>query len=157
MRVYKNDIKNIQMKKLIKIITVICVTLVMFGCEKESIFEGTPDIELVKVYTLSNITGSGLNKINVYQTKPLLIEYETATKVAKYTSKGFVDSSTDTNYEVVLNKVVDILDDAGVKTGETIIGYTISADKTTGDGTLTVLTDVSTVYNIKVTETEVYN
>jgi len=133
------------MKNLIKYISVSLIILISFGCEEESSFM-EPDIELVSVYSLTNISGSNTPvKINIYREKDLIIEYASEVNPLPFSSTNYVDSSTDLFYEISVNKVDD----------QNIINYVISANKATGFGTLTI--DTNTTYNISISEEEVYN
>lgn len=137
------------MKNILKTITLFCFAILLGSCSKESIFKGTPDIDLVKVYTLSNITGSGLEKINVYQSKTLLIEYQTTTRLNKYNTTNYTDSSDDTTYNIVVTKT----------DGDESSIYTITGDKTTGTGSLNIDNNgtITNYTNISIVEEQVYN
>ncbi|MCL7762936.1 hypothetical protein MPF19_05860 [Polaribacter sp. Z014] len=133
------------MKNIIKYIAVFAIVIAFVSCDEESNFEEST-IALTPVYTISDITGTNAAfKINIYKEKSVIVEYSSSVNLESYTSSGFTDASTDTTYEVTVNKLDD----------ETTINYVLSADKTTGDGTLTV--DGTTIFNVKVSEEEVYN
>ncbi|QVY65636.1 hypothetical protein [Polaribacter sp. Q13] len=133
------------MKNIIKYIAVFAIVIAFVSCDEESNFEEST-IALTPVYTISDITGTNAAfKINIYKEKSVIVEYSSSVNLESYASTGFTDASTDTNYEVTVNKLDD----------ETTINYVLSADKTTGDGTLTV--DGTTIFNVKVSEEEVYN
>lgn len=133
------------MKILYKYITVLAIVFAFTSCEEENNFEKS-DIALTPVFSLTEITGANAPfKINIYKQKSLITEYSTIFNLKSYSSSGYSDTSTATNYEVTVNKIDD---------GTTYV-YVLSADKTTGAGTLTV--DNTTVYNVKVSEDEVYN
>ena len=132
-------------KNIIKYITVFTLIFSLTSCDEESNFKES-DISLTSVYTLTEISGNNAAfKINIYKQLNLLTEYSTVDKLKSYTSSGFVDSSTDANYEVTVNKLDD----------DITYNYVLSADKLTGSGTLTV--DGVKVYNVKVTENQIYN
>ena len=133
------------MKNIIKYITIFAVVFAFTSCEENSNFEES-DIALTQVYTLTDISGENAAfKINIYKKLSLITEYATVDKLKSYRSSDFVDSSTDTNYEVTVNKIDD----------DTTMNYVLSADRVTGVGTLTV--DAVTVYSVTVSEKEVYN
>ena len=133
------------MKNIIKYIAIFAIVFAFSSCDEKNNFEEST-IALTPVYTITDITGADAAfKINIYKQLSVIVEYSSAVNVVKYASTGFVDSSTDTNYEVTVNKL-----DA-----DTTITYVLSADKTTGVGTLTI--DSATVFNVKVSEQEVYN
>lgn len=133
------------MKKILKYLTVLFIAVSITGCEEEDNFKAS-DVSLTPIYSITEISGNGNPfKINIYKQKSLIIEYATSVNAESFTSAQFSDTSTTTNYEVSVNK----LDDG------TTYAYVLSADKTTGDGTLTI--DGNTVYTVKVSEVEVYN
>ena len=133
------------MKNIIKYIAVFTIVLAFTSCDEESNFEESTTA-LTPVYTITDITGNNAAfKINIYKEVSVIVEYSTEVNLESYTSSGFTDSSTDTNFEVEVNKLDD----------EATVNYVLSADKTTGAGTLTV--DGTTVFNVKVSEEEVYN
>ncbi|GAL63588.1 hypothetical protein [Algibacter lectus] len=136
------------MKNIIKLLGLLSVVLVtFFSCDEESPFIG-PNVELTPVYALTDIIGANAPfAINIYREKDLIIEYSTNVNVTSFTSASYADTSTDTSYEISVAKLI----------GDDIIGYWISADKTTGEGTLTVVTDTQIEYQIKISEKEVYN
>ena len=115
------------------------------SCEEENNFKES-EVSLTSVYSISEISGGSLYKVNVYQKENLIIEYETASFVKKFASSNFSDSSNDTNYMFSVDKI----DEAG-----TTINYTVTADKTTGIGNLTINGTIS--YNIKLKDAQVYN
>jgi hypothetical protein len=132
-------------KNIIKYIAVFAIVFAFASCEEESNFKDS-DIALTAVYSITDITGTDAPfKVNIYKQKNLITVYATKFNLDSYTSSGFVDTSTDTNYEVTVNKVES----------DATINYVLSADKITGLGTLTV--DGSAVFNVKVSEIEVYN
>jgi len=133
------------MKKNIKYLGLFAIILAFFSCTEETNFK-EPDIALVPVYAITNIVGANAPfAINVYKEKPLIIEYTTSVNPNSFTSSGYVDSSTATNFEFAVNKLAN----------GTVVSYRVSADKVSGNGTLTV--DNVTVYTIKVAEKQVYN
>jgi hypothetical protein len=133
------------MKSILKYLSSIVIILIVFSCTEEDHFL-EPDIALTPVYSITDIQGSNTPfKINVYREKNLIIEYISQVNPLSFVSSGYTDSSTDTNYQILVNKIDDSI----------TINYVISADKTTGVGTLTV--DSGTVYNIKIIEDSVYN
>ena len=133
------------MKNLIKYIGVSFIILTFFGCEEKSNFI-EPDIQLVSVYTLTNISGSNTPvKINIYREKELIIEYASEVNPLSFSSSNYADTSTDLFYQISVNKI----------DGQSTMNYVISANKTTGFGTLTI--DATTTYNISISEEEIYN
>lgn len=133
------------MKNLIKYIAIFAIVFSFTSCDEESNFKES-DISLTSVYTLTEITGANAAfKINIYKQKNILTEYSSVDKLKSYETSGFVDSSTDTNYEVTVNKLDD-----GVSSS-----YVLSGDKLTGTGTLTV--DGGTVFNVVIAEDQIYN
>ena len=133
------------MKTIIKYISILLITLTVFNCDDESNFN-EPNISLTPVYSITDIDGTDTPfKINIYRQKNLIIEYASEVNVSSFISTNYMDSSTDTTYQISVNK-----ENEGTSTS-----YSISADKATGDGTLTI--DASTVYNISVAEEQVYN
>jgi hypothetical protein len=135
------------MKNIIKCFALIAITFSLFSCDEESNFIES-EIELVNVYSITEITGANAPfKINIYKNKSLIVQYNSLVAVTNYASSGYVDASTDTNYEISVDRISN---------GETV-KYTISADKTSGVGNLTIAGSSTTVYTIKVVETEVYN
>lgn len=133
------------MKNLIKYIGVSLIIITFSKCEEKSNFT-EPNIQLVPVYTITNISGSNTPvKINIYKEKDLIIEYVSEVNPLSFSSSNFVDSSTDLFYEISVNKI----------DGQSTINYVISANKATGFGTITI--DATTTYNITISEEEVYN
>ncbi|MDC0177450.1 hypothetical protein OAJ14_04790 [Polaribacter sp.] len=133
------------MKNILKYITVLTIVLAFTSCEEESNFKDST-VELTPVYSITDITGpNAAFKVNIYKQKNLITEYSTKFNLKSYSSSALSDTSTATNYEVTVNKSDD----------GTTYAYVLSADKTTGDGTLTI--DGNTVYTVKVSEVEVYN
>ncbi|UMB61694.1 hypothetical protein MHL31_05685 [Lutibacter sp. A80] len=131
------------MKKIIKYFGILTIILTITSCEEEEWL--APDIEITNVYSITNITGLDVVKINVYKEKPLIIEYATDVVLNNYNSSNFINSSTDTNIEFSVNKI----------SGDSTISYAVIADKTTGNGTLTI--NDTSEYAINVSEIEVYN
>ena len=135
------------MKNNIKYLGLFAIILAFFSCSEESNFKD-PDIALVPVYAITNIVGSNAPfAINIYKEKPLIIVYNTSVNPISYMATGYTDSSTESNYEITVNRVSE---------NDTVI-YTITADKTTGVGNLTIVGASTTAYTIKVIEKEVYN
>ncbi|NIJ45332.1 hypothetical protein FHR24_001800 [Wenyingzhuangia heitensis] len=147
------------MKNILKKTIFFCFAILLSSCSKESIFEGTPNIELTKTYSLSNLTGNSLEKINIYQTESIVIEYLTDTKLNKYTTKNYTDNSTETVYDVTLVKLVpETQEDGSIINQE--ITWVLDGDKTSGTGTLIINDGVNpaTTYTaITISEEEVYN
>ncbi len=121
------------------------LVLKMYNCDEENNFKES-DINLVPVYSLTEINNGGPFKINIYKEKPLIVEYSSNVTLFNYASPGYADTSTDIMNKITVYKIVD-----GVA-----INYVISADKTTGEGTLTIDSGAST-HNVLLTEDEVYN
>ena len=135
------------MKNIIKCLGLFAMVFTLFSCDEESPFI-EPNVELVPVYAITDIVGTNAPlAINIYREKDLIVEYTSSVDAFSYTSASFSDTSTDTNYEISVAKLVD----------GNAIGYWISADKTTGVGTLTVVSDTEVVYQINISEKEVYN
>ena len=133
------------MKNILKYITVLTIVLVFTSCEEESNFKDST-VVLTPVYSITDITEpNAAFKINIYKQKNLITEYSTKFNLKSYSSSALSDTSNATNNECSVNKIDD----------GTTYAYVLSADKTTGDGTLTV--DGNTVYTVKVSEEEVYN
>lgn len=133
------------MKNIIKYIAVFAIVFAFTSCEENNNFKES-EIALTPVYLITDINGSRApNKINIYKLKNIITEYATLDKLSSFTSSGFTDTSSDTNYEVTVNKL----------NGDTTMSYVLSADKFTGAGTLTI--DNITIYDVKVSEGEVYN
>ncbi|WP_298493843.1 hypothetical protein [uncultured Algibacter sp.] len=133
------------MKNIIKILSLLILVLTMYNCDEENNFKES-DINLVPVYSLTEINNDGPFKINIYKEKPLIVEYSSNVTLSNYASSGYADTSTDIMYQITVNKIVD-----GVA-----VNYVISADKTTGEGTLNIDSGAST-HNVLLTEEEVYN
>ncbi|QQY83284.1 hypothetical protein JJL45_04655 [Tamlana sp. s12] len=136
------------------IIGLLACVIMFVACEDESNFKDF-DAEETPVYSLTEINNNGPFKINIYQEKPLIIEYATPVNVSNYATKDYSDTSNDTTYEIEVTKIVELLDEDGEYIGEEEVTYLVNADKTTGQGTLTE--NGTTVYNVMVTDTEVYN
>jgi hypothetical protein len=133
------------MKHIIKYFTILLVLVSFASCEEEDNFKQS-DASLTGVYSITEISGNGSPfKINIYKEKSLIIEYTTEVNLSSFTSAEYSDTSTDTNYQITVNKIEN----------STTTVYVISADKTTGDGTITI--DGSSVQSIKVSETQLYN
>lgn len=133
------------MKTIIKYISILAIVLTFTNCEEESNFQD-PNIALVPVYSITDIQGTNTPfKINIYKLKSLIIEYSSSVNATSYTSSSYMDTSTDTNYEISVNKMDD---------GSTV-NYLINADKATGVGTMTV--DGTTTFDIIIAEEDVYN
>ncbi|MGJ8743957.1 hypothetical protein [Polaribacter sp.] len=133
------------MKNIIKYIAVFAIVFAFASCEEDSNFKDS-DIALTAVYSITDITGTDAPfKVNIYKQKNIITVYTTKFNLDSYASSGFIDASTDTNYEVTVNKLEN----------NATINFVLSADKTTGQGTLTI--DGSAVFNVKVSEEEVYN
>lgn len=135
------------MKNKIKYLGLLAILLAFFSCSEESNFK-EPDIALVPVYAITNIVGSNAPfAINIYKEKALIILYTTSVNPISYDSSGYTDNSTDTNYDITVNRAE----------GTETIRYTVTADKATGVGNLTIVGSTTSAYTIKVTEKEVYN
>lgn len=133
------------MKNIKKILVLLILVISLVSCDEEDNFVKS-EIELVPVFAITDISGSNAPfAINIYQQKSLIVEYSSSINAKNYVSSGYSDTSTDSTYEISVTKLMDNIS----------VNYDISADKLTGDGTLTV--DAATVYNIMVSEEEVYN
>jgi len=132
------------MKNIIKYLAILFITVTITGCEEDDNFKQS-EVSLTPIYSITEISGGNPFKINIYKQKSLIVEYTSEVNVVNYTSSQYSDTSDATNYQVSVNKV-----DVDVTTT-----YVVSADKVTGNGTLTV--DGVTVYTIKLIEEEVYN
>jgi len=133
------------MKNIIKYISILAIVLAFTSCESESNFQ-EPNIELVPVYSITDIQGADTPfKINIYRQKDLIIEYSSSVNASSFASSNFMDISSDTTYEVSVDKMVE----------GSPVNYSISADKVTGLGTMTV--DGTTTYDIAMAEEDVYN
>ena len=132
------------MKKIIKYFTIILVVFSFTSCEEESNFKDA-DISLTNVYSITEISGGSPFKINVYQSKNLIIEYQTESSVESFVSSGFSDTSDATNYMFSVDKIDDT----------NTINYQVTADKTTGVGTLII--NGTTTQTIMLENTQVYN
>lgn len=132
------------MKKIIKYFTIILVVFSFTSCEEESNFKDA-DISLINVYSITEISGGSPFKINVYQSKNLIIEYQTESSVKSFVSSGFSDTSDATNYMFSVDKIDDT----------NTINYQVTADKTTGVGTLII--NGTTTQTIMLENTQVYN
>ncbi|AUS05475.1 hypothetical protein [Pseudotamlana carrageenivorans] len=142
------------MKKLKYIIGLLACVIMFVACDEESNFKDF-DAEKTPVFSLTEISNNGPFKINIYQDKPLIIEYITPVNASNFVTKNYSDSSNDTTFEITVTKIVELLDEDGEYIGEEEITYLVNADKTTGQGTLTE--NGTTVYDVMVTDTEVYN
>ena len=133
------------MKTIIKYLSAFALVFFLISCDEENNFD-EPNIALTPVYTVSDIQGANTPfKINIYREKSLIIEYSSSVNTSSFESSNYSDTSTESNYTISVDKTTDL----GTET------YAITADKITGDGTLTV--DGSTVFNVTVSEEEVYN
>lgn len=132
------------MKKIIKYLTIILVVFSYSSCEEESNFKES-DISLTNVYSITEISGGSPFKINVYHTKNLIIEYQTESSVKSFVSSGFSDISDASNYSFSVDKIDDT----------NTINYQVTADKTTGVGTLIINGTIT--QTIMLENTQVYN
>ena len=132
------------MKNIIKYLAILFITVTITGCEEDDNFKQS-EVSLTPIYSITEISGGNPFKINIYKQKSLIVEYTSEVNVVNYTSSQYSDTSDATNYQVSVNKV-----DVDVTTT-----YVVSADKVSGNGTLTA--DGVTVYTIKLIEEEVYN
>ncbi|MDW5288071.1 hypothetical protein [Formosa sp. PL04] len=156
------------MKNILKIASILALVLVVFSCEEESNFE-EPNIELVPVYAITNITGTNaLYQINVYKDTPLTVEYVAEVQLNSYDMLGFQDASTDTEYNVSWGVVKDResgdLDaDDNVIMENYTVNYVLTGSKEWGTGVLNasnVYADGTTLdldYTVSIANEEVYN
>lgn len=135
------------MKNIIKFLGLLAIVISLSSCEEKQWLQ--PDIELVPVYSITNIEGVlAPFQINIYQEQPLIIEYQKEDNAESFQSTDFTDTSTENMYEISVNKLDD----------EKVITYVVSADKQTGVGTLVITNaGVETSYTIIVANTELYN
>lgn len=140
------------MKNILKTLITIITVFSLISCEKETVFGGTPDIELTPVYSISGLTS--LFKLDIYLEKTFLLEYTVEDKVSKSGIKDLIDNSTETNFDVTLTKLVPKTQEDGSIIFEEIL-YSLNGDKSTGLGTLTIGTEINN--NINILQTELYN
>lgn len=135
------------MKNIIKLLGLLTIVATLFSCDEENHFQ-EPDFQLTPVYTVTNITGqNNLFSINIYREKSLIIEYSSDVNANNFTSTNYADTSTDTDYNISVSRIVD-----GVTTT-----YIVTGSKETGEGTIEIMDDATATYNIIIAETEVYN
>lgn len=123
-----------------------------------------PNIEMVPVYAISGITGSGAPaEIDLYKTVNLVIVFENANTLKSYNARNYADTSDETTYQVSVTAVKLVKQSDGTM-GEVTIAYVLSADKATGAGTLLVTTtdaaggtSEKTFSVSSIVETEKYN
>lgn len=152
------------MKNINKIIGLLLLVISFVACDEENHFQDS-NIALTSVYSVTNISNNGPFKINVYQDNALVIEYVSASNAVKYTSSGYVDSSTETDYQLEWQITKErLVDNDGIEELETYTAaHILSADKESGLGSVDVTStfkdgsSVITVHNVTVTEDEVYN
>lgn len=134
------------MTKLFKFIGISLLLFSALSCEEKDWKE--PEIKLVQVYSLTDISGPDTPlKINVYQTESLIIEYTSEVNVKKFTTSDYRDSSTEDSFDITVKKNLD----------NNTITYNITGDKSTGMGTLKIMGEEISEFDVTVTETEVYN
>jgi len=133
------------MKTLTSYLSILLIVLTFTSCEVEDNFL-EPNIELVAIYSITNIQGADTPlKINIYKQNNLIVEYRSSVNVSSYVSTNYNDTSTDTTYNFEVNKKVD-----GAS-----VNYLFTGDKSTGEGIMTI--DGSKSYDITISEEEVYN
>lgn len=133
------------MKNLIKYLSVLVIVLSFASCEEESNFQD-PSIELVPVYAITNIQGEDAPfRINIYRQQDLIIEYSSSVNATGFASSSYMDSSSEANYNISVDKITE----------DATMSYVITADRITGEGTLTI--DATIEYDIIISEEQVYN
>ncbi len=133
------------MKTIIAYLSILIIAITFTSCEiKDNFLE--PDIELVPVYSITNIKGpNSLFKINIYKQKDLIIEYSSSVNAVSFSSNNYMDTSTDDTYVIIVDKMKE----------DKIINYAVTADKLTGQGTLTI--DGAKTYDILISNDVIYN
>ncbi|MDO6738778.1 hypothetical protein [Wenyingzhuangia sp. 2_MG-2023] len=149
------------MKKIFKYFSLLILMLFANGCEKDESWTAA-DLKLVPVYAITDIKDAvnpdepvELFYIELYKTKPLLIEFindKTTNPPFKITS--YSDNSNTTNYNIEVVAAQESTTTEEVSD----TAYSISGDKTTGEGTLAITIEgVAKSYTIQISEKEVYN
>ncbi|MDO6738767.1 hypothetical protein [Wenyingzhuangia sp. 2_MG-2023] len=146
------------MKNIIKNLALLFVAILIFSCQKNTLFEDQPDIKLVEIYSLTNLGDNNPTKINIYKEEAIIIEFKSETKLTKYVSSNYTDNSTDTDYNFSVTKLVpETQEDDSIINQEII--YTVTGDKTTGMVTLSENNNgtISNYNNVAISIEEIYN
>ncbi|MDO6801984.1 hypothetical protein Q4595_05950 [Wenyingzhuangia sp. 1_MG-2023] len=146
------------MKNIIKNLALLFVAILIFSCQKNTLFEDQPDIKLVEIYSLTNLGDNNPTKINIYKEEAIIIEFKSETKLTKYVSSNYTDNSTDTDYNFSVTKLVpETQEDDSIINQEVI--YTVTGDKTTGMVTLSENNNgtISNYNNVAISIEEIYN
>jgi len=145
------------MKKIIKYVMLLSIIVTSFSCDEKEWLQ--PDVALTPIYALTDISGANApNAINIYENIALIVEYKSDVLLSSFMSSNYVDSSTETMYEISVDKIIQFQPgDNGVDA--ITITYKVSADKITGLGTLTEISEDGSelIRNIMISESEVYN
>ncbi|MBJ7881528.1 hypothetical protein [Gelidibacter salicanalis] len=133
------------MKAILSYLSILLIVIAVTSCNVEENFQ-EPNIELVPVYSITNIQGpSAPFKINIYRQDDLIVEYSSSVNASNFNSDNYSDTSTEDMYILSVDKI----------TADGSINYLITADKGTGQGTLTMNGTIT--YSIVISQTDVYN
>lgn len=141
-----------------KLFLISILTLLLISCEEKEWKQS--DIELVPVFQVDYLNSA--EALEIYQDKPLLLEYKTNTLVSAYEMKSYSNTSTDSLYQISFNRMDSMLVDSALV--EVTKYFDISAAMANDTGIM----DITYVYNgmdtvansqidISIKETEVYN
>jgi len=78
------------MKNIYRVIGVFALALTLYSCEKEP--DAKADIDLVPVYSITNINGKANPKMNIYREMPMVIEWND-NKVKELLASEYSDST----------------------------------------------------------------
>lgn len=153
------------MKNIKRILSLFAIVIALLACEEENKFPSS-DIAVTTVYSVTAISNSSLEKINIYREKALAINYVTEVNVFNFATSGYSDASTETEiiFEWTTSEERIIEDDEGE---EQIIVITVlrkvNASKDDGMGTMDTTitlpdgTIEETTHTVTVIEEQVYN
>ena len=92
-------VKIIQMKNLIKLISLLLIAALFSSCD-EKVWQES-DLNEVPIYSISEMTGgNALHALEIYPDQDLVIEFEKATALESFDLFDFEDASTSENYEL---------------------------------------------------------
>ncbi|GAF02163.1 hypothetical protein [Saccharicrinis fermentans] len=103
------------MKNLLNILTVVGFVMLLGGCDESEWPESS--VKLVPVYSATDIDGEGAPfALEIYQEKPLLIEYVNANILNSFSYYDFVDKSSSTRFDLSYAIQRPAITDAGKDT-----------------------------------------
>lgn len=141
-----------------KFILISLLTLLLVSCEEKEWKQS--DISLVPVYQVNYLSSN--EALEIYQTKPLLLEYENSLLVTPYELENYTDTSTDSLYLIKFSRMDSIVVDSMMAQVSKV--FEIKAEMANDTGIMNIVyiynkldTIATSTVDISIVNTAVYN